>query len=189
MPKPDVLPAVPWRDIHRNARDFSSWLTVGEKVENQQKMRASLESFVVEAPYEAFLRAVEKPVFVLALAKDWCPDVVRHVPVLATLEDACPSLSVRYFTRNDHPEILSRFLTNGGEAVPKFKFFNMDFVECGTWGPMPSSCREIIARGRACGGLKTARERVSALYAADPQLRIVVEELIQIIAVAGCTKP
>ncbi len=54
---------------------------------------------------------------------------------------------------------------------------------------MPSACREMVARGRACGDIKTARESVSALYNSDPDRRIVVDELLHEIDIASCATP
>jgi len=82
-----------------------------------------------------------------------------------------------------------RFLTNGGEAIPKFVFLNEAFVECGNWGPMPDACREVIARGKACGNIPAARRKVSAMYDADPNLRAVVTELLHLIDIAACNSP
>jgi len=85
--------------------------------------------------------------------------------------------------------VFARFLTNGGEAIPKFVFLSGEFVECGNWGPMPAACRELIARGKASGDGATARQKVAALYAADDRKREVVNELLDRIDVASSTAP
>ena len=135
------------------------------------------------------LKALAKPVHVVAIAEDWCGDVVRHAPVLQRLADETPNLKVRYVRRDQHLDVFARFLTNGGEAIPKFVFLSDAFVECGNWGPMPDACRELIARGKACGNVAAAREKVAALYNADPQERMVVNELLSLIDIAACTAP
>ena len=82
------------------------------------------------------------------------------------------------FVLDDEIAILRRFLTNGGEAIPKFVFLSEDYVECGNWGPMPEECRRLIARGKACGDVPAARKKVALLYEADPERRVVIDELI-----------
>ena len=126
---------------------------------------------------------------VVAIAEDWCGDVVRHVPVLARLADAAPKLELRFITREQHPEVFVRFLSNGGEAIPKFIFLSEAWVECGNWGAMPDACRELIARGKACGDVGAARKKVSALYDADPGRRGVIEELLHAVDVASSREP
>jgi len=109
--------------------------------------------------------------------------------VLARLAEVAPRLEVRFITREQHPDVFARFLTNGGEAIPKFVFLSEAFVECGHWGPMPAGCRELLSRGKACGDVGAARERVSARYVADPEKREVVRELLALIDVASSSAP
>ena len=115
--------------------------------------------------------------------------MVRHVPVLQRLAEAAPNLKVRFITRQQWPDVFVRFLTNGGEAIPKFVFLSADFVECGSWGPMPGPCRESIARGKACGNVAAARQKVHGLYEADGNRRMVVSELVQLIDIAASQEP
>ena len=51
---------------------------------------------------------------------------------------------------------------------------------------MPEDCRELIARGKACGDIAAARKNVSALYEADEGRRAVVEELLRLLEIAAC---
>ncbi len=137
----------------------------------------------------AHLAALPRSVHVVAIAEDWCGDVVRHVPVLQRMAEAATRLKVRYISREQHPEVFVRFLTNGGEAIPKFIFLSDAFVECGSWGPMPDACRELIARGKACGDVAAARRKVAAHYEQDSTRREVVEELVRLVDTASCSIP
>ena len=138
---------------------------------------------------EGYLKSIDKRINILIIAEDWCGDVVRHVPVLQKMIDFNPLLNPKYITRADHPGVFTRFLTNGGEAIPKFIFFTSDFVECGNWGPMPNFCREIIARGKASGQMKLARDKTTVLYEVDSNFRSVIEELLYLIDIACSTSP
>ena len=62
---------------------------------------------------------------VLVIAEDWCGDVHRHVPALEIIPSHARKVKTRYIMREDHPEVFARFLTNGGEAIPKFVFFKL----------------------------------------------------------------
>jgi hypothetical protein len=85
--------------------------------------------------------------------------------------------------------LFARFLTNGGEAIPKFIFLSDRFVECGNWGPMPENCKELIARGKACGDVATARKKVSAFYEQGSACREVVSELLRLVDIASSREP
>lgn len=185
MPRPPILPVLDWSTIFASGQTFADWLAAAEDAQRAQRMRDGLAALVL-APHEtALLAALARPVHVVAIAEDWCGDVVRHVPVLETLARAGENLRVRYVSREQHPEVFVRFVTNGGEAIPKFVFLNDRFVECGSWGPMPDACRRLIAQGKACGDGATARQLVSARYAADPGCRDVVRELLDLVQIAA----
>jgi hypothetical protein len=111
------------------------------------------------------------------------------VPVLQRLAQAAPNLHVRYITREQHPDVFVRFLTNGGEAIPKLVFLSDQFVECGNWGPMPAADRVLISRGKACGDVGAARKKVGMSYQQDGERTIVVQELMALIEIAVCAAP
>lgn len=211
MPMPTLLPDIEWKSIFEGAWDYASWRSKGRArvdadflstfpedkldavraflADNRAKLDATDATFELDASVKLHLAGIGRRVHVLCIAEDWCPDVVRHVPVLQKLVDASEKISARYVMRSDHLDVFARHLTVGGEAVPKFIFLSEEFVECGSWGPMPAACRELVARGRACGDIGAARKRVSALYDSDPDRRVVVEELLHEIDIASCAKP
>jgi thiol-disulfide isomerase/thioredoxin len=185
MPRPPILPLIDWPAIFATARTFEQWLANAESLAQREKIQTERQNLALGPPLASYLAALPRPVHVLAIAEDWCGDVVRHVPVLQLLAEAAPNLVVRYIGREQYPDLFARYLTNGGESIPVFVFLNADFVECGRWGPLPENCRELLARGKACGDLKTARERISALYDADPRRREVIRELVRLIDIAS----
>jgi hypothetical protein len=189
MPKPNLLPPVDWRALFDAAPEFDAWLARGEKADNQEKMRNLRGETTLGDIVEDALKSLEEAVHVLAMAEDWCGDVVRHVPILQRMADASPMLRVRYVSRKTSPELLARFLTNGTESVPKFGFFSKDFALCGLWGPMPEACCDVIRVGRARQDPKSARQQVRELYDADPDREVVVDELLHRVLIASGAVP
>ncbi len=189
MPRPPTLPLIDWKSVFNSGQEYAAWMAGGESPENRQKMASLHEALTLEPATVAYLGALPRPVHVIAIAEDWCGDVVRHLPVLKRLVDAAPNLKLRIVSRQQHPEVFARFLTNGGEAIPKFVFVSDAWIECGNWGPMPELCKELIARGKACGDVAAARKKVSALYEADTNRRMVVSELLKLIDIASSREP
>ncbi|HPO16643.1 MAG TPA: thioredoxin family protein [Candidatus Hydrogenedentes bacterium] len=189
MPQPPILPKIDWETVFESGLDYLEWIEAGESPENQDKMENIRQSLILEPQIAAFLEALPCPIHVVAIAEDWCGDVVRHVPVLERLAETAPNLKVRYISRGQWPEVFVRFLTNGGEAIPKFIFLNETFTECGNWGPMPRLCGDIIARGKACGDIGAARKKVSGIYEADHNKRLVLDELLHLIDIASSREP
>lgn len=189
MPRPATLPVIDWKAVFESGLDYSAWLAAAEAPEQREKLVTQHQALTLEPAAAGFLAALPRPVHVVAIAEDWCGDVVRHAPVLQRLAEAGPKVKVRYISRLQHPEVFVRFLTNGGEAIPKFIFLSDQFVECGSWGPMPESCRELIARGKACGDVATARKKISARYELDASRREVVSELLKLVDIAVSREP
>jgi hypothetical protein len=175
--------------VFDSGRSYDAWLENAEHPEHVEKMQGAIERQSLDPMTDAALAGIQRPVHVIAFAEDWCGDVVRHVPVLEKMARAASAIEVRYIIRSEHPEVFARFLTNGGEAVPKFVFVSDQFVECGNWGPMPDDGRELIARGKACGDVAAARQKVAALYQADKDRQLVVKELLGRFMTAAAERP
>lgn len=189
MPRPATLPIIDWKAVFGSGLDYAAWLAAAESAEQRDKLETQRQTLILDPQVAGFLAALPRPVHVVAIAEDWCGDVVRHAPVLQRMAEAGAHLQVRYISREQHPDVFLRFLTNGGEAIPKFIFLSDRFVECGNWGPMPDGCRELIARGKACGDVASARRKVSARYEQDTARREVVAELLRLVDIAASREP
>ena len=189
MPRPATLPILDWKAVFESGLDYAAWLAAAESAEQRDKMEAQRTALALDPQVAGFMSALPRLVHVVAIAEDWCGDVVRHAPVLQRLAEAGSNLKVRYIGREQHPDMFARFLTNGGEAIPKFIFLSDQFVECGNWGPMPEACKELIARGKACGDVAAARKKVSVRYEQDAARREVVGELLRLVNIAASREP
>ena len=189
MPRPATLPVLDWQAIFESGLDYTAWLAAAESADQRDKLVAQHGALTLDPGVAGYMAALPRPVHVIAIAEDWCGDVVRHVPVLQRMAEAGDKLKVRYISRQQHPDVFIRFLTNGGEAIPKFIFLSDRFVECGNWGPMPECCRDLISRGKACGDVAAARKKVSACYEQDTMCREVVADLLKLVDIAVSREP
>ncbi len=185
MPRPALLPVIDWKQVFDSALTWEAWLEQAESPDQALRMRDRLEALAAPEESAECLGTVGRTVKVIAIAEDWCGDVVRHAPVLERICSMQPLVESRYISREAYPDVFARFLTNGGEAIPKFIFLNEDFVECGNWGPMQMDCRLLISRGKACGNVAAAREMVSEIYQLDPSCKAVFTELCALVELAA----
>ncbi|HYF50897.1 MAG TPA: thioredoxin family protein [Planctomycetota bacterium] len=172
--------------IWEQGKDWNAWLSIC-----QGPQREELERIYKEVPLSsadvAAMKALSRPVHVLALAEDWCGDVRRNVPVLARLAAENPQmLRVRYTDKETKPALMVRYLTNAAEAIPILVFFNDGFVEVGNWGPRPNECKRFMARGKAAGKIDEAREKIGAFYKADNH-KSTIAEIRALIDIASAT--
>jgi Thioredoxin len=71
----------------------------------------------------------------LVLAEDWCVDTSSTLPVLARWVEATPGLSLRILKRDEHPEVMDRYLSNGTRSIPVVLVLDRDLHLLRHWGP------------------------------------------------------
>ncbi len=184
MPRPPILPVPDRSAIFASGRSWEEWLAHPDEPEQGERLRAVLDEVELPAYVCGALAAIERPVNIIAIAESWCGDVIRHAPVLARMCEASTNVHLRFVSREQYPDFFARFLTNGGEAIPKFVFCNDAFVETGHWGPMPAITRHWISQGKACDDVKGARRKVAAFYELDRHETTIGELLEQILIAA-----
>ncbi len=189
MPRPPILKPVDFQAIFKSAATYRQWLKAAEDARHVQIMEKLRKEHQLEPPVRARLESITRTVNVLVFAEDWCGDVHRHVPVLEKMASFSRRVRTRYVTREEQPEAFKRFLTNGGEAIPKFVFLNHKFTECGNWGAMPEECRRLISRGKAAGDVAGARKRIAGIYESDPNCELTVREILELLDIATCEVP
>jgi hypothetical protein len=67
------------------------------------------------------------PAKILALAEAWCGDVYRELPTAVRIAEAT-GLELRIFYRDENPDIMDEFLSNGrkSRAIPVIVFYTTD---------------------------------------------------------------
>lgn len=126
---------------------------------NQERLEANEQSIEFPAADLAFFQQLPKPLNVLALAEDWCGDVINNLPVLGRLAEASGKLNVRIFLRDQNLDIMDQYLKQGQfRSIPVFVFFDEEFRELGHWIERPARIHELQTTMR------------SQLFATDPAL-------------------
>jgi hypothetical protein len=74
----------------------------------------------------------------LVLVEDWCVDTSSTIPVIARWIESVPGLSLRLLRRDEHPEVMDRYLTNGARSIPVIVVLDRDCNEVAHWGPYPA---------------------------------------------------
>lgn len=93
------------------------------------------------------IRNLPQPVNVLALAEDWCGDVVANLPVLGKLaKESAGKLNVRILLRDQEPGtvVMDEHLNKGEfKSIPTMIFLDGDFNEVGIWIERPDSVTRL----------------------------------------------
>ena len=132
---------------------FMSGLTYAgfkdQMTRNRDRVEANEARVEIDAEDLAAFRSLNGPIHVLALAEDWCGDVIANLPVLGTLARECGTLDLRIFLRDQNKDLMQQYLNQGRfESIPVFAFFDDAFNEIGVFTERPASVTERRAEQR-----------------------------------------
>lgn len=116
---------------------------------NRERLEANEGKVALDPEAVRFFKGLPRPIKVVALAEDWCGDVMANLPVLGRLAKEVGTLDVRVFYRDQNLDLIDRWLNQGKfQSIPVFAFFDQDFRELGHWIERPASVTELRARKR-----------------------------------------
>lgn len=115
----------------------------------------------------AWGRERRAPVHLLAIAEDWCGDAVNALPVLAKLAAALRCVELRVLRRDEHPDLMDRYLTDGTRSIPIVIALDADFTPLGAWGPRPSPLQAWVRAHRDRLSNEERYREVRRWYAQD----------------------
>jgi hypothetical protein len=92
---------------------------------------------------------IDTPQTWYVLTEAWCGDAAQNIPVMAKLAILNPSITLRLLLRDEHPEIMDAYLTNGGKSIPKLIALDANGTELFTWGPRPKELQALYLTYKA----------------------------------------
>ena len=94
---------------------------------------------------QAALGQLTQPYLWAIITEGWCGDASHTVPILEAVAQASGGhLTTRYFLRDSHLDLIDKYLTNGGRAMPIAVVLHADsLTEAGVWGPRPAPLQAI----------------------------------------------
>ncbi len=87
----------------------------------------------------------------IAIAEDWCGDASNLVPIFARLAEASPLTDLRIVKRDEHPDLMDLYLTNGSRSIPVVVVMDEEFRPLGRWGPRPAELQEFVITEKRAG--------------------------------------
>jgi hypothetical protein len=120
----------------------------------------------------------------LVIAEDWCGDASSTIPILARFADAAPGMELRVLRRDEHPELMDRYLTNGSRSIPIVVVLDESYCELGHWGPRPGALQAWVMANRPLVPKAELYPRIRKWYARDRG----ETTLREVLAVAGLGK-
>lgn len=91
----------------------------------------------------------------LVLTESWCGDAAHVIPVINKIAELNDNIDLRLVLRDENPDLMDTFLTNGGKAIPKLIVIGESENVINTFGPRPSVATKMVADYKAEHGALT----------------------------------
>ena len=119
----------------------------------------------------------------LVITEGWCGDAAQSLPFLHKMAQLSENIELKLILRDQYPEVMDEFLTNGSRSIPKLIAINSDTLDiAGTWGPRPAEIQETYMRELSDPDIenKDAREHLHLWYARNKG-KAIQKEFIQLL--------
>lgn len=120
----------------------------------------------------------------LVISEPWCGDSAQCLPCLVVAARLSPLVRLRLLTRDDHPEVMDRFLTRGTRSIPILAGLDDAGRELFRWGPRPVAAQAVVDAAKAAGLDKAALQENLHLFYGRDRGRALDAELVAVLAAA-----
>ena len=145
----------------KEAFSLKAHAPIGDMTEKEKEMFAYYElnwarSTRVEKVYQPSehallaLQTMKSKQTWIVITEGWCGDSAQSLPVIAALAQASEGrIELRIVSRDEYPELLEKYLTNGSMSIPKLIACNIHGNEEWNWGPRPNKAQVLFDELRA----------------------------------------
>jgi thiol-disulfide isomerase/thioredoxin len=124
---------------------------------NNKRMKRWDKTLKFPEGYLQSLPKVEKQLVWLVITESWCGDAAPSIPVISKVAEAVDNLELQLVFRDENPELMDQFLTNGSKSIPKLIMLEKATNKVlGTWGPRSTKPTAMVKSQKENYGLLTA---------------------------------
>ncbi|AKA34736.1 thioredoxin family protein [Flagellimonas lutaonensis] len=123
---------------------------------NDRRMSRWDKTFKLPAEAVETIKKLNRKVLWLVLTESWCGDAAHALPVMNKIAEQAPNLELKIILRDEHLELMERFLTSGTLSIPKLIAVDVEADKIvGTWGPRPTVATKMVEDYKATYGKLT----------------------------------
>jgi hypothetical protein len=83
----------------------------------------------------------------LIITEGWCGDAAQNLPVFRLIEKECPHIELKLVLRDENPELMDNYLTNGSRSIPILICLEKSTrKEIFVWGPRPAELQQMVIK-------------------------------------------
>jgi hypothetical protein len=152
---------------------------------NLVRMERIKKTFVFTEELSEAVRSLQDQYKFVVLTEAWCGDAAQAIPVMGAIAELAEGkIDLQLLLRDENPELMDQFLTNGGRSIPKLIIYNRHGEVLASWGPRPDILQEYMVSLKEAEvpmDLSQMIEKVQLWYAKDRTLSV-QRELAAVIA-------
>lgn len=150
---------------------------------NDRRMKRWAKTFKMDETIQQALSKHDKKVSWLVLTESWCGDAAHATPIMDAFVKANPNIELKILLRDDNPELMDAFLTDGARSIPKLIAFDTETEKIiGDWGPRPKPATQLVKDFKAEYGTLTPefKKDLQVWYNRDKG-KAIAEDLLQLL--------
>ncbi|MEL0652048.1 thioredoxin family protein [Algibacter sp. TI.3.09] len=120
---------------------------------NDKRMKRWDKTIKITEDDRKQIEAFDKKSTWLVITESWCGDAAHVLPAINKMAELNDNIDMKVVLRDENPELIDAFLTNGGRAIPKVIMIDDATGEVlNTFGPRPSEATNLVNRFKAENG-------------------------------------
>ncbi len=150
---------------------------------NDKRMKRWDKTIKLSEEAKVKIQSFNKNITWLVITESWCGDAAHVMPVINKVAALNATIDYRIVLRDENDELMNKFLTNGGRAIPKLIMIDNTTGEVvNTFGPRPSVATNMVNVYKAEHGQLTPefKEDLQRWYNKDKGQSI-VEDLLDLL--------
>lgn len=111
---------------------------------NLSRMRRISKTLNVNDELRDITKGLQKQQWVV-ITEAWCGDSAQILPIIHKISESSQGkIKLNILLRDQNPELMENYHTNGSRAIPKLIAFNEHWDELFKWGPRPAPAQKLL---------------------------------------------
>lgn len=111
---------------------------------NEQRMKRWDKTIKVPKKAENRINGFNNDITWIVISESWCGDAAHVLPVLNKIAELNSHINLRIVLRDENPELMDAYLTQGNRAVPKLIIMDDTGDVLDTYGPRPTEATSLV---------------------------------------------
>ena len=150
---------------------------------NQRRMKRWNKTLKVSDEVRESIDKLDKKYTWLVLTESWCGDAAHVLPAINKVAELSENLDLKVLLRDENPELMNNFLTNGAQSIPKLVMVDGESGQVvDTYGSRPKVLTDMVREYKDLHGKLTSafKEEIQVWYNKDKG-QTIVNELVDLV--------